>query len=42
MSPLKLLLNDPWLNPYEEVIRKRHLQATQKEQELSDMHGSLP
>jgi 1,4-alpha-glucan branching enzyme len=42
MSPLNLLLNDPWLNPYEEVIKKRHLQAKQKEQELSDIHGSLP
>lgn len=41
MNRLKLLQNDPWLNPYEAVINKRHKIVLAKEREIAEVHGSL-
>ncbi len=37
---LRLLLDDPWLSPYSDVIVKRHIVACKKENELLG-HGAL-
>lgn len=41
MPPIKLLQNDPWLNPYEAMINKRHKLVIAKEKEITLQHGSL-
>lgn len=35
---LKILKNDPWLEPYQEAIKGRHQHAIDKEAELTDNH----
>ncbi len=41
MPPLKILRNDPWLNPHESVINHRYKAALAKEKEIINNHGSL-
>lgn len=41
METLKLLQNDPWLQPYSTTITNRHEQAIQKEKELTGGNHSL-
>ncbi|MDR1335272.1 MAG: 1,4-alpha-glucan-branching enzyme, partial [Tannerella sp.] len=36
MKKLNLIVNDPWLAPYEEAIAGRYRQALRKEQELTN------
>lgn len=38
---LKLIKNDPWLEPYKNAIEGRHLFALEKEKELTGNKGSL-
>ena len=38
---LTILQNDPWLQPYKEVIDKRHRMVAEKETELTKNDGSL-
>jgi 1,4-alpha-glucan branching enzyme len=41
MKRLNLVLNDPWLQPFEKVIYNRYKKAQQKELELAGASGSL-
>jgi 1,4-alpha-glucan branching enzyme len=36
-----IVRNDPWLEPFESVIRSRMIRASEKEKELSGVYGSL-
>ncbi len=40
-SSLKLIKNDPWLEPYTDAIEGRHADAMKKEKELTGEAGSL-
>ena len=40
MESLKIIQNDPWLEPFANVIEKRHQTAINKENQLTD-HGAL-
>jgi len=41
MKSLKIIKNDPWLEPYAEAIEGRHNDAVNKEKELTGESGSL-
>ena len=41
LPKLKLIENDPWLEPYAEAIEGRHNNALKKEKELIGKKGSL-
>lgn len=38
---LTILQNDPWLQPYKDIIDKRHRMAEEKERSLTERDGSL-
>ncbi len=38
---LSLISNDPWLEPYEEIIRRRSFKIAEKETELTHISGTL-